>query len=739
MAAALQNDPGPAAAGQSAAPTGWPAAIHETVLPLLFAVAAIVVFVRIDQAREALFGTIGPVPHSFNRMPKPYDQYIGTQFFALAAAMAFIGVGVWYTARLLLTVERDKRHGAAGAVPSRVIEMYPRLIGALTPAVLIIALVIVQESRRTDHRFGVLIALLACLTPLCAVLYAIHRNAREWPLAVALLVGGAVPWFLIIAASPNIYDWQVIGALSILCYLPAALYFLFTVRRPLLRKVAKSTRSADANLTFSLDEALVRLLGMGIGGALLLLALSYGPPAAARALGSAAIVLISLTAVLFTLCAITLALRHITHNKPGFLLIIATAAGAIYLFLHGTFGWAPFEEQLGQERLPQATLPSGPRTLQERQATDIVVNAYGGGLRAALFTAEVLADLDDRSCGEFGRRLDRLSGVSGGSLGLAVYMLLRQEFVASGGWGAHCTPSSLNGPQLAQMVDDTLVQDHLSAAMARMLSTDLVPYTTPQRGQALLDSWQDTLTSVLAARAAVPGRSGISLAGLALPLGRLDGGIAPAPSVFFNATDVTTGERVWFSNRSTFSGRSGSRNLDAAFQVGQAVLHSARFPFVSPAGGIAFGKQAMLLVDGGYADNSGAGTLADTGMPGANRHWLNIDGNPPDQLCAGTDPKPVKGAFSAVDALFAVRESQAALAVWRYRNSGIKDFPLQPNLDDAFASTIKDEGERCKFIQSLHTAPLGWYLTPVTVGDQALARFRAVRKACDELRPLCGA
>jgi len=734
MATALQNTPAPVNAGHPGAPISWPTAIHDTALPLLCAVIAIVVFIRIDQAREALFGTIGPVPHSVDRVPQPYDKYVGSQFLALAAAMAFIGTGIWYTARLLLTVERTQRRGATSPASARIIEIYPRLIGALTTAVLIATLIIVQESRRTDQRFGALIALFACIVPLGAIFYIVHRQARKWPLAIALIVGLMAPWFLVIMANPNIYAWSVVIALSVLCYLPAALYAFFTWRRFLLAKLGKPVKAAHENLTFDVNEAIVKLLGMGIGGGLLLLTLSIGRPAAARALGSAAIVLISLTALLFALCAITLGLRHFTHNRPGYLLILSTAAVAIYLFFHGTFGWSPFEEKLGDESLRAVALPSGPRPTQTAQPPDIVVNAYGGGLRAALFTAEMLADLDDRSCGEFGRRLERLSGVSGGSLGIAVYMLLRQEWVASGGW-KNCTPSS-HTPQLAQLVDDTLVQDHLSAAMARMLSVDLVPGTTPQRGQALLDSWQDRLTSVLAAQG--PNRKGISLAGLALPLARLNGGIDPAPAVFFNTTDVASGKRVWFSNRGTFDGGPQSRTLRDKFQVGQAVLHSARFPFVSPAGGIEFDKRTTLLVDGGYADNSGAGTLVDTNTNASNRRWLNIDGNPPDRLCGDTGGQPVKGAFSAIDALLAMRESQAGLAVERYQKTHIKDVSLKPDLEQAFAGIVKDREERCKYIRSLHTEPLGWYLTPATVGDQARARTDAVKQACEKLRPLCG-
>jgi len=716
---------------------GWANAIHDTVLPLVVAVVAAVIFIRLDQAREAMFGTIGPAPRRPDGVPVAYDHDIGMQFLALTAAMAFIGTGIWYVARLLLTVERTQRHGVTGPVSARIVELYPRLIGALTTAVLITTFIIVQESRRTEHRFGGLAALCACLVPLAAILYIVHRKAREWPLAIALIAGLMLPLYLIIYATPNTYNWRVFGALSMLCYLPAGLYALFTGRRPLLRRLGRTVRAAHANIAFNLDEAIVRLLVLGIGGASLLIALSYGPPTAARALGSAAIVLLSLTAILFTLCAITLVVRHFTHNRPGYLLIFTTAATAAYLFLHGTFGWSPFAERIAWEKLTPATPPPVARPVQARQAADIVVNAYGGGLRAALFTAEVLADLDDRSCGAFGRRLERMSGVSGGSLGIAVYLLVRQEFVAAGGW-ADCAPSVLNGPRLARMVDDTLVQDHLSAAMARLLAIDLLPGVTPQRGQALLDSWQDRLTSVLAAHHPAGQEQAVSLAGMALPLDRLNGGVTPAPEVFFNATDVASGKRVWFSNRGTFGGGTGSHKLEDGFQVGQAVLHSARFPFVSPAGGIMFDGRTALLVDGGYADNSGAGTLADMYTAGTRQHWLNIDGNPPDKPCADDGTKTIKGEFSAVDTLFAVRTSQAGLAVDRLENMGAEKILLQPDLDHALANTITDKNERCKLIRTLRTAPLGWYLTPATVGDQSAARLDAVAGACARLRPLCG-
>lgn len=716
---------------------GWARVFHETVLPLLITVITIGMFTRLDQAHEALFGTIGPAPHSLNGTPVSYDHYIGSQFFALVFAICLLGFGTWYSTRLLLTIDRARRHPLESMQPSRAVQAYPRLIGALTSAALILALIGAEFGPGNDHTIRRISALLAVLLPLGIAIYAAHRQKLDRPFLGLFGVWLATPWFGVIWSRPQFYSWTVVIALSILCYVPSLQYAFFKFRRPVLQRFGWPIQGVDDSAPFGGRGAAIRLGLLGSIGLSMLATLCFGSPAIARALGSSAIVLSAITAILFTLSALTLVLRRLAHNRPGFILIGATCIVGVYLVLHGLFGWTVFDEKLGEEMLAPVSSPSGFRNRQPSQSPDIVVNAFGGGLRAALFTAEVMADLDDHSCGEFGRRLKRLSGVSGGSLGIATYMVLRQEFVSSGGW-VDCTPSTQNRRQLSMLVDDTLLQDHLSAPLARMLSTDLIPGVTPRRGQALLDSWQDALTSVLAVRARVPRLGAVSLAGLAMPLRELDGGVNPAPAVFFNATDVATGERVWFSNRGEFVNSDGTQTVADNFQVGQAVLHSARFPVVSPAGRFVSKASSISLVDGGYADNSGASTLLETDQSGAGRHWLNIDGNPPEKTCQESLTKPVKGFFSGADALFAVRESQARLAVRRFRQTGTPGILLKPDNDKAFEQTMKDAHDRCEFVQGLRSAPLGWYLTPVTIGNQDLARREAVRQACDTLKPLCG-
>jgi hypothetical protein len=724
----------------------WMLVVRQNVLPLLVALATIVVFARLGQVQEALFGTIGLAKPSLGAGEQGARQYIGSQFGALAVAIGVFAAAIWYSSRLMLTMDgaTKKRLARIVARPhvSRVVEEAPRIIGAVTAAALITALVDAQAGPGSFRRFAVLIGIVATAAPLAAVFYiARPRAGNQRPSfgKLGALVAGSfvLTWILIKLIRPEDRNWSVAAALSLLCLLPALLYAAARWRRALLRRIGFTPRSPSARLAFTLWEGVTRLFVMGFVGMLILLWLARGGPGGARVLGSAAIALLALAAALCAFSALVLVLRFLDDKRPGIVITGLAALLAIYVVGHNAFGWTPFEEQIGDESLSaQSGTPTG--ATQHAAEQDVIVNAYGGGLRSALFTAQVLAELDDRSCGEFGKRLERLSGVSGGSLGIAAYLLLRQDLVAAGGW-RNCHASPLNPPNLALRVDEVLLQDHLSAALARMLSIDLLPSVAPRRGLALLESWQDAYVSQRPPFPAGAPAGQLAPAGFALPLTSLTGGVAPAPAVFFSATRVEDGKRVWFSNAGHFGVDGNSASLAPGFQVGQAVLHSARFPFVSPAGAIRAGGGEWMLVDGGYADNSGAATLLETDVPRAGRHWLNIDGNPPPDRCGGRQPPQERGAFSALDTLLAVRRSQADLAVQRFRKPSQSDMvSLVPDMEAAFKATMEDTAKRCERLRELRSAPLGWYLTPVTVGDQRLARLQAVNVACKALEPLCG-
>jgi hypothetical protein len=88
-----------------------------------------------------------------------------------------------------------------------------------------------------------------------------------------------------------------------------------------------------------------------------------------------------------------------------------------------------------------------------------LISAEGGGIRAAYWTARVMAELDERSNGEFSRHAFVVSGVSGGSVGVTAFV------------GA--TLSLRGDPRgRTERLERFFGQDYLSPMVARMLITE---------------------------------------------------------------------------------------------------------------------------------------------------------------------------------------------------------------------------------------------------------------------------
>jgi hypothetical protein len=236
-----------------------------------------------------------------------------------------------------------------------------------------------------------------------------------------------------------------------------------------------------------------------------------------------------------------------------------------------------------------------------------VVAAAGGGLRAAYWAAAILSELDDASCGRFGRRTFVLSGVSGGSLGAAVFVAM----LADRGTSVRCGPDgrTAEDQRLRPMVGKVLSGDFLSPTLASMLFPDGIqrfvpyPYLSRDRAWALETSWEKAWTRAF-------GNTRFSQPSLALHAGDVR-----LPSLVLNSTVVEDGKRIVASNLK-FHPLAGLDLFDgmhtADMALSTAVHNSARFTYVSPAGslyrgGTLFGR----VVDGGYFENSGAASLRE--------------------------------------------------------------------------------------------------------------------------------
>lgn len=734
-------------------------ALQRAWVPTLVAAVAALMFFAVPQSREVLRGLSEPALGSLDDFD--YEKQRGAinslAWVAYVGSAAVLGAMVWYAARLLATVgaQRGTPNALEAPLPGhanllRAITWYPRWLGAGVLAASVGALIYANYTPQLSDMLGLLLAVMSVVGPWMLAVGAWQRSHaratsrwRGWLVVGALVAVGAAVW-LVMARQDK---WPV-WAWSLGCSLwPAALWLWLAERRARLQRRRHHTLSDPAaSRSFGSVIVITMLLALGGGAALLLLALL--PPLPIRTFGSAATVLVFLAATCAFASAGQLWLRYVASDVPG----LTTAITAVLILLVALVG----QEDLGDEGLDPPAKEAAALAPAKAASAPVVpmvyVNAAGGGLRAAVFTALVLAQADDASCGEFGRRLAALSGVSGGSLGLATYLVARQELSAAADGAAWqgCSGPEVADLPLTRVVAHALVQDHLSPVISRMLAVD-APHLhgligqPPTRGQALLDSWNGALVSGLADALSQDDKHPADksrFAGFALPLPQLHGGLNPAPAAYFNATDADSGHVVWFSN--VAGGKVGtqiggeSKSFPNGLSVGAAVLHSARFPLVTPAGGFEapwpHGALRSRLVDGGYADNSGATTLlgvSPRGVPLA----VNIDGNPsPVKRCtAEKDGHPP--IVTAVLGLLRARSAHADQALARLQQSFAGDNNQLENrlnigldLERVYRGTGQAEAS-CARIKRAQQPPLGWYMSY----EAAVLLVRSSRHGAEDL------
>ncbi|MDN7351022.1 patatin-like phospholipase family protein [Acetobacter senegalensis] len=357
----------------------------------------------------------------------------------------------------------------------------------------------------------------------------------------------------------------------------------------------------------------------------------------------------------------------------------------------------------------------------------IVALASGGGIRAASFTSQLLGNLQDENPDLFFQHLYAVSGVSGGSIGVAT---VAGEMVdASHDMNFTKISENLSGRDLLTPIFYHLIlKDFLCqmSSIARLCRSD--------RSSALDDA---IMNNLYFDNEQGPNQNIKSLntnifsdtlaAYESLREERLNQGSYIVPAVLlFGATDVQTGQTIVMSSSDGLVApeKSGDVKLlqvpGSRLRLGTAVSLSARFPLITAPGRIDLGhNSAIYLTDGGYSDNSGARAmlvllrnLFDT-MPTSDRDKLNllvlqIDANPchskngeaPQQEC-NSYLKPAFKTYFMADAFTAFesireRNTRKALADLRqYLNhSGIETtfvtYPLSPKP---------------------YVIPLGWYIS----------------------------
>lgn len=251
----------------------------------------------------------------------------------------------------------------------------------------------------------------------------------------------------------------------------------------------------------------------------------------------------------------------------------------------------------------------------------VFVSAAGGGVRAAYWTAVVLGTLQ-AECPGFDQQLFSISGVSGGSVGAAIYQTgLYNGLVAEN--MARCGTKGQNDAALLARMRAALDDDFLGPTLAAMFYPDLLqrflPIGLPDRGAALVAAWNAAWQRSCAADTACPAPKG-DLQSAFLEVAGTPGKTARwRPVLALNGTHQETGKRIIASNVAVTTGEF----LDAFdlldliggdVPIGVAALNSARFTYVSPAGLLvnATGTGTFgHVLDGGYFENNGAVTTAE--------------------------------------------------------------------------------------------------------------------------------
>ncbi len=299
----------------------------------------------------------------------------------------------------------------------------------------------------------------------------------------------------------------------------------------------------------------------------------------------------------------------------------------------------------------------------------VLVATSGGGLAAAYWTATILGDLAD-GIPRFSDQLFAVSGVSGGGLGALESVAMIEE--------GRLPPGC---PSIRACTQRALGADFLGPTLGSLLYPDLMQRFVPvpvfeDRAAALEHAWE-------ARWHAVTGDDRLKNAFLDLwPPNH------PWPALLLNATSVRSGGRVITTNLQ-LAGSDLGMTMDASdllavsgagIPASTAADNGARFPLFGPVGVLRFHAVASaelqpakdLVVDGGYFEDFGAGTLLETLdvlEEYARRHnipirfvVIQIIGEPPVEIAGMGGSAVPRGFLGPLTTLLKTRDARGAAA-----------------------------------------------------------------------------
>jgi hypothetical protein len=246
----------------------------------------------------------------------------------------------------------------------------------------------------------------------------------------------------------------------------------------------------------------------------------------------------------------------------------------------------------------------------------IIVTAEGGASRAAIWLLAALRMLDQQTGGLSGESIFAISSVSGGSLGAVTYLqMVAKQNRHEGGldWSRPDVRNGLRDLGHGDLLAASISTYFLNDAVARLMG---VLWSGSDRGVVLEMAFERNWAAT----------GGFNIPEASVKMGLLQlrrSASGLVPHLLLNGTDRETGGRIItstfrfdteedvFSASTDFFGVVG-----CDIPASTAVMNSARFPFVSPAGRFSSGcngkdGMAKQVLDGGYFENYGARTAAE--------------------------------------------------------------------------------------------------------------------------------
>jgi len=242
----------------------------------------------------------------------------------------------------------------------------------------------------------------------------------------------------------------------------------------------------------------------------------------------------------------------------------------------------------------------------------IFICAEGGALRTGGFTAFYLTKLQ-RLCEDtlkinFKRAVYAMSGVSGGSLGLGVFNAV-----------TYVNNSSvlINGTKSVNAAQTFFEGDFISSIIGKMFFGDLLNLFLPwhvnvfDRAIAMEKAWEKQYSKLLKADT-LSQRSNV----FSLPFNQSNSAMNK-PLIVFNTDEVESGKQCWIANfQPAGLYDQEERDLLASKIQGNinystGINFSTRFPLFSPGAMLRKACLKYHYLDGGYVENTGAGTMLE--------------------------------------------------------------------------------------------------------------------------------